>query len=265
MATARTGANMSQQSLFSNALLSDDGTCPPGLYSTNGADPASRFAVYRNNVQSSLINALLDSYPVVAQLVGDAFFQAMARLYVQAFPPTSPVLNEYGEDFAGFIQGFAPAASLPYLADMARLERLRTRAYHAADAPAIAPSRLAALLRTPDALGRLCLGLHPSLHTLYAPYAVATLWAAHQGDRQWQGLDPYHEQHALVLRSGLDVQVFVTGAGSNRFIDCLQNGWPLEIAAAYALDADPDFDLSQCLALLISQGAITQLSPHEKA
>ena len=39
---------------------------------------------------------------------------------------------DVGEAFAAFIQTFEPASSVPYLADVARLEHLRTLAYHAA-------------------------------------------------------------------------------------------------------------------------------------
>lgn len=126
---------MSTQAAFAAALLDMQRPCPEGLLSANGADPASRYAVYRNNVQSSLINALAEGYPVVLQLVGDEFFRAMVALYVQRYPPQSPLINDYGKDFAEFIDSFEPAASVPYLADVARLERLRVQAYHAADAP----------------------------------------------------------------------------------------------------------------------------------
>ncbi|MDP1007294.1 HvfC/BufC N-terminal domain-containing protein, partial [Klebsiella pneumoniae] len=80
-----------------------------------------------------MINALATAYPVTLQLVGDEFFHAMASIFVQAHPPTSPLISQYGSTFAQFIQGFEPAASVPYLADIARLERLRVCAYHAAD------------------------------------------------------------------------------------------------------------------------------------
>jgi len=62
---------MSTQADFAAALLNAQLPYPKGLCSRNGADPSRRFAVYRNNVQSSLINALADSYPVVLQLVGE--------------------------------------------------------------------------------------------------------------------------------------------------------------------------------------------------
>ncbi|AXK56024.1 MULTISPECIES: HvfC/BufC N-terminal domain-containing protein [Pseudomonas] len=256
---------MSDHALFAQALLSAESICPEGLCSSNGADPASRFAVYRNNVQGSLINALAEAYPVLAQLVGQTFFNAMARLYVQDYPPYSPVINDYGQDLADFIQGFAPAATLPYLADMARLERLRVEAYHAADAEPLQPAQLLAAMNQPDRLGQLCLQLHPSLRTLHSAFAVVSLWAAHQSDAAWPAFDLHQSQHALVLRDALEVRVIALDAGSATFIDSLRHHWPLEIAAAYALDAQADFDLGQCLGLLLAHGALIDLQPHQKA
>ncbi len=255
---------MSTQAAFAAALLDPQRACPPGLFSANGADPASRFAVYRNNVQSSLSNALADSYPVVLQLVGDEFFRAMARLYIQQFAPQGPLLNDYGNNFAGFIKGFAPAASVPYLADVARLERLRVQAYHATDAQALSHEQIATVLFDPQTLGELRIQLHPSVSTLNSAYAVVALWAAHQQDETLDKVDPSHGQSALILRNGLEVEVFAVDSGSTMFIRSLQSDWPLEQAVAYALDATPEFDLSQCLALLISHNAITHLQRQDK-
>ncbi|NMX69788.1 DUF2063 domain-containing protein [Pseudomonas sp. WS 5111] len=247
------------QSQFAQALLAPYQPCPDGLFSSNGADPASRFAVYRNNVHSSLINALADSYPVTLQLVGDRFFRAMAGMYVQAYPPTNPLLNEYGSDLADFIQGFAPAASVPYLADVARLERLRINAYHAADAPVADSQAVINQLQQLPSLGNVRLQLHPSVTTLQSNYAVVALWAAHQTSDTVARLDPWHGQCALILRNGLEVEVFCIDSGCVAFINSLNNQWPLEMAMAYALDAATEFDLHQCLGLLISHRAITHI------
>lgn len=246
---------MSHQAEFAAALLDPQRPCPDGLFSANGADPASRFAVYRNNVQSSLINALADSYPVVLQLVGEEFFRAMGGIYVQNSPPLSPLMNGYGHDFAAFIEGFAPAASVPYLADVARLERLRVMAYHAADAQPVGHEQIAAALADPQALSELTVELHPSLNLLNSACAVVAIWAAHQQEATLAGIDPNQGQHALVLRNGLDVEVFAIDQGASAFIQNLQNGQSL----MQALEAVPAFDLSQTLALLISRNAITHL------
>jgi cell division transport system permease protein len=37
------------------------------------------------------------------RIVGEEFFRAMARIHVRQSPPTSPLLFEYGRDFAGLL------------------------------------------------------------------------------------------------------------------------------------------------------------------
>ena len=88
---------MSGQQDFYQALGSPEGPLPTGLHTWNGSDPGRRFAVYRNNVLASLIDALADSFPVVQALVGEPFFRAMAQIYVRECPPESPILAEYGD------------------------------------------------------------------------------------------------------------------------------------------------------------------------
>ena len=250
---------MSIQQTFAEALLAPQATCPEGVFSSNGAEPASRFAVYRNNVHSALINALAAAYPVARQLVGDEFFRAMAGLYAQAHPPTSPLISEYGGTFADFIQGFEPAWSVPYLADVARLERLRVRAYHAADCLVLDQHSVLRQLQRCAQLGQLRVGLHPSLATLESSYAVVSVWAAHQADGAIASLNPWHAQGGLVLRQGLVVKVFAIDRGSVTFINRLNQGAGLEMAIADALKASDEFDLHLCLTLLISHDAITHL------
>ncbi|MBA5958210.1 DUF2063 domain-containing protein [Pseudomonas lactis] len=250
---------MSIQQTFAEALLAPQATCPEGVFSSNGAEPASRFAVYRNNVHSALINALAAAYPVARQLVGDEFFRAMAGLYAQAHPPTSPLISEYGGTFADFIQGFEPAWSVPYLADVARLERLRVRAYHAADCLVLDQHSVLRQLQGCAQLGQLRVGLHPSLATLESSYAVVSVWAAHQADGAIASLNPWHAQGGLVLRQGLVVKVFAIDRGSVTFINRLNQGAGLEMAIADALKASDEFDLHLCLTQLISHDAITHL------
>ena len=113
---------MSHQQAIAAALLDPAHPCPPGLTAWNGSDPARRFAVYRNNVIVSLIDALADTFAVTQELVGEAFFRAMAREFAYANPPTSPLLAFYGDTLPDYIEHFPPAASVPYLADVARLD-----------------------------------------------------------------------------------------------------------------------------------------------
>jgi putative oxidoreductase len=185
-------------------LLDPAAPCPPGLATWNGSDPAQRFAVYRNNVVVGLVDALADTYPVTQELVGEAFFRAMAREFVRAAPPRSPVLALYGQGFAEFIESFPPAAGLPYLADVARLEMLRVLAWHAADAVPVTHAALATALADPEALPQIGFTLVPALQLLASRHAVVSLWAAHQSEAaalELSGIDTDAAETALICRS----------------------------------------------------------------
>jgi Putative DNA-binding domain len=248
------------QSAFAAALLDPALAAPAGLRTWNGSDPAARLAVHRNNVISSLVDALADTVPVVQALVGAEFFRAMAAVFVRQCPPRTRVLAHYGDELPAFLAGFAPAQGLPYLADVARLELARVRAFHAADADPLAPAAVAQALSAGEHIGDLRLHCHPSLQWLDSPFAIVSLWAAHQGDEgALAAVDPSEPECALVLRDGLDVLVLTLPAGAAAFIGALLQGYGLGDAAAAAAHAAPDFDLAATLSLLVAHGAITDL------
>lgn len=246
---------------FAAALLDPGRPPPPGLVTWNGSDPAVRFAVYRNNVAVSLVEALADTFPVTRELVGPPFFEAMARSFVAAKPPRSPVLTEYGDGFPDFITGFAPAHALPYLPDLARLELARVRAYHAPDAESLGTAELAGHLADPDRLPGTRVALHPSAAVLVSAHAIVSLWAAHQGEGRIEEVDPCRLESALVLRQGDDVLVLSIPCGAAAFLAALATGAPLGEAAELGACAEPGFDLAQTLALLIRHGAIAAWHP----
>ncbi len=242
---------MNTQTAFALPLLQPELPCPTGLTTWNQSDPALRYAVYRNNVTVSLIDALADTYPVVQQLVGEDFFRAMARLFAQAHPPQSRVMAFYGQGFADFIASFPPAASVSYLADVARLEMAYVDAYHAADAVALPARHLQALLADPQQLEALHVALHPSVHIVRAPYAIVDIWVAHQTDGEPTEWRADVAQNACVFRRGLSVQVQSIGEGVAWFFTALQNDATLLQAAADAAAHDPTFDLTAALATLL--------------
>jgi uncharacterized protein (UPF0276 family) len=67
-------------------------------------------------------STLAEIYPVCRALVGARFFQAVSTRYTLQTPSLSPDLDDYGADFARFLCGLGPAATLPYLPDVAHLE-----------------------------------------------------------------------------------------------------------------------------------------------
>ena len=168
------------QDAFAAALLDPALPVPAGVTSARGKADAKRFAVYRNNVAVGLTRVLASRFPVVEKLVGKEFFAGMARAYIARTRPSSPLILAYGDSFPAFIGGFEPAAGVPYLADVARLEAAWTRAYHAAD---IAPLDIAALSAL-DASGLAAARLtpHPAAMLVRSRFPVGSIWQAHQSD-----------------------------------------------------------------------------------
>ena len=249
---------MSTELAFAHALLRPDAPCPAGLRAWNGSDPVKRYAVYRNHVVVSLVDALADSHPVTQALVGEAFFRAMAGEFARRSPPRSPVLAWYGEGFADFVADFPPAAGLPYLADLARLEWLRVEAWHAADADPLPLAEVAALLADEAALPNLRVTLHPALRVLRSAHPVVSLWAAHQSEDAAGALgaiDFAAAEAALLVRDGLDVALLRVEPGAAAFIYRLQRGDALGAAA----QAAAPFDLPATLGLLLRHGAIAAM------
>lgn len=214
------------QAALARALLAPDRPAPRAVRN------ARRFAVYRNNVVVGLIDALADTYPAVGALVGEAFFRAAAREFALAHPPRSPVLIDWGGAFAGWIGAFPPAAGVPYLADVARLEWAWSRAYNAAEAVPVDIAALAAL--APEDVAGCRVGLHPSLAIVASRFPVVSLWAEATERAAQTGLDLGASETALVVRPDAAVDVRRIDGGTAAFLECLAAGGTIGEAAAAA-------------------------------
>lgn len=228
---------------------------PPGLLGPDGRPSETRFAVYRNNVVLGLIQALGEAFPVVRRLVGENFFEAMAAEHVRQTPPTSPVMLEYGGEFACFISRFEPAAGLPYLEDVARLERAWVEAYHAAEALPL-PVRALARIRAED-LPMTRFILHPSVRLTLSDFPVVSIWEANIEGGSSRLIDLGEGGvNVLISRPDAHVEMRTITDAAAAFIRALQDDAPVVEAVASALHAAPEFDLAAALTDLIEIGVI---------
>jgi hypothetical protein len=247
------------QARFASALFDDAEAVPAGITSHTAPRPAKRFNIYRNNVLASLIGALRARFPVVERLVGEEFFRAMARLFVEIHPPRSPALLDYGGDFIPFLRGFGPARELPYLPDVALIEWLRQRAYHAADAEPLAPGALAAI--APDDLPAVRFALHPSTRLFASDCPALSIWEANAQDGDVGELrDDLGAEAALIVRPRLEVVVIRLTPGGYAFAEAIADARPLAEAAERASACDPQFHLPETLGALLGAGALSRLS-----
>ncbi|WP_347312883.1 HvfC/BufC N-terminal domain-containing protein [Defluviimonas sp. SAOS-178_SWC] len=239
------------QSEFRAALLDPDRPAPAGLIDPQGRPAGRRFDVYRNNVTASLTEALRQAFPVVRALVGDAFFSAMARDFLRAHPPASPLLMFYGDRMPAFLAAFPPVAHLGYLPDIARLELALRQSYHAADAEPVAAEALQAL--APDAFVAARLTLAPALRLVRSRWPIHAIWQANaRGGAAPKTTVP---EDVLIVRPDYDPDPIRLPDGAAPFVEALMAGETV----GSALDAAGEFDLTATLGLLIGARAIVAI------
>ena len=241
------------------AALGDPAAPPPaGALGRLGVADSHRFSVYRNNVAVGLIGALEARYPVARRIVGPDVFRALARRFVYARRPRSPVMIAYGDDFPEFLAEAGAALDPPYLAEVAALENAWVEAYHAGDAKVAGLGDLAAL--APAELPGARVEFHPAARLLGFAAPAASIWAAHQGDAEpapparWQG------EEALVVRPDADVAVHILPPGGYAFAARLREGATLADAAE-AL-SNPD-EFGTHLVGLVEAGAVRSIIPGD--
>ena len=247
------GGQPSYAAVFAAALLDSDRATPAAVAGPHGKSARKRYSVYRNNVTVSLVNALATVFPATMRLTGVDFFRAMARFHVRATPPTSPLLFEYGRDFPDFIERYEYARSMPWLADVARIERAWLDAYHAADGEPLAPNVLASI--PPERLAEAVLTPHPATRIVCSRFPALTIFAANRSDGPVGRIAATEPEDALATRPGLEVIVRRLPPGSAIFLKRLIAGEPLGAAAAVALADSPAFDLSANIAGMLEAGA----------
>ncbi|ATU94310.1 DNA-binding domain-containing protein [Phyllobacterium zundukense] len=242
---------------FALPLLDPDHATPVKVSGPNGKAAARRYNVYRNNVTVSLIEALAATFPATRRITGEDFFRALARSHIRASPPTSPLLFEYGRDFPAFIERYEYAQSLPWLADVARIERAWLDAYHAADVPPLLPQDLASI--RPERLGEIVLVPHPATRIVFSPYPAVSIFAANRSSGPVGPIEATGPEAALVTRPALEVTVQILPPGGFTFLDHLIKGETFGEAVAAATAASAEFNLSANIVGMLQAGAFTAI------
>jgi hypothetical protein len=242
------------QDAFAGALY-DAGAHHPSIASLV-AQPG--FSVYRNNVVKSCIDALQANFPTVERLVGTDWFRAAAAIYVRHSPPSDPRLLLYGGTFVEFIETFEPAQALPYLANVARLDRLWIDVHTATDEAGIDVASMASL--APEQLGRMTLPLRASVRWRWFDGQPAyTIWRCNREAVETPALLDWSGEGALLARPAGAVTWQRLGAGGCAFLDACAASKTLDEAAHHALDAQPSLDFTGLLGDLIAAGAFAAI------
>ena len=216
-----------------------------------GAPPG--MAVYRDNVFGNWSKALAGAYPIVRKIVGENFFDMLARDYSRMHPSTCGDLNRYGALLPRFVADYAGTQDLPYLPDVARMEWLAHLGYYAADAK---PFEFPALSQLPE---NPRLQLAPSCALLRSDWPLGRLWEVHQDEFAGEFSVDFAAgiERVLIHRPEWRVQVRSITLGDFRFLAGAGRGETLGAALQAACALDAAFDPSTALATWVQARAIT--------
>ncbi len=196
--------------------------------------------VYQSNGHALACSVLRAAYPVMAQLLGDESFDALARALWHAQPPRCGDAAQWGAGLPAFVRASSQLADTPYLADVATLEWALHLAVSAADDQPDPASF--ALLGEHDPLN-LQLLLSPGCAAFSSAWPVVSLVNAHlQQSPDFTQLGQLLRngvgEDALVWRRGLQAQVRLALAGEVALVAALGNGHTFGSALAQASAID---------------------------
>ncbi len=240
------------------AILTPAPVGPLAPVTGSDAQIAAGLAVYRNNVRAAYLRALADTVPVVQRLVGAEFFRYLAHEYFYAFPAPGPLAARYGDRLPDFLRGFAPAAHLPYLADVARLEIAWLAAYHAADAVSLTAEQVFAAIGEDAEHARF--SLHPSMQLISSAYPVHTIWRHNKREDTAPLTLGDAGERVLIIRPAETVDTSTPSRGLYVALRALAAGSTFGEAIDVALDAAPSEALSDIVQGIATSGAISALS-----
>jgi hypothetical protein len=231
---------------------------PRGVFAAPG------FAVYRNTWLKALIDALDANYPTVAMLLGPEPFEAIASAYARGHQPETPVLALYGDRFPDFLVEVQIASDIPYLRDVAALDRLWTESLFAPDAAALDAEFIGSL--APHTLSALRPSLHPAVRIARFETPAVTIWQAHHDEDGFDELEPdWRAESVLVTRPAGAVAVHAIGDAEHDLLRLIGEGHGLAEAVDLTARDFPDADLSGSLSLIFSSGALSLDQPAEEA
>lgn len=107
---------------FSQSLLYKASEITSQIKDKNGFTAEQLIQIHRNNFVISVSDSLKSTFKYTLQLVGEAFFESVARQFILQKPPAVNNICVYGEQFPHYLSLLQQLTAMPYIAEMARFE-----------------------------------------------------------------------------------------------------------------------------------------------
>ena len=189
----------------------------------DGVDPMDRLAVYEDGYPARIFEALAESFPAIAKILGEGSFAALVQRYRPMLPRGWCNLNDIGRALPAFLASDQLTRRLPLLPDLARLEHSVHQAFHADVGPDLDFSPC--LTWDLDRWSAARFVFRPDVTWWASEWPVRDLWDARLLERS--EIDVALEgrpQTVCVHRTGFDVTVAVIDPPEAALAACLSGG-----------------------------------------
>ncbi len=210
---------------FQDYLLRGDDAVAARVVGTARVPVATRLGIYAGAYRSRLAEALASNYPVLAKLLGDSDFDALASEYIAAHDSPFYSIRYYGDALARFLATREDYAAAPVLAELTQWEWAQTSVFDAADAPPLAAEALARI--APAHWAQLRFRWHPSVQRLTLWWNVPQLWQALSEDRERPEMSlAGAPMEWLLWRENLTCYFRSLPKTEASVLDAARSGWP---------------------------------------
>lgn len=187
--------------------------------------PAMQLEIYREQYWLRHRDVLHEDFRSLSHLLGDGF-DALAKAYLQAFPPRSFSLRDLGEQLPRFVSEVSPWSDDALVAELARVEWAFVEAFDAPSAPALELASLAAIEE--DAWPSCRVVLQPSLRRLSLLHAAHDYrLAVRRGEAPAKPVPAQARVYVVVFRGPVSLQCLELEPSAHALLDELARGAPL--------------------------------------
>lgn len=164
------------QAQFQSYLLGGDRAIEALTVGSGRLPARDRLAVYADAYRLRLLEVLVEDFPGLKGMMGDAAFERLGAAYIDACPSDHPSVRWFGRRLAGFLRDGGSYREQPVLAEMAAFEWTQGEVMDAADSPGLGVDALGEI--PPQAWARMGITFQSALRQLDLGWNVPQLWQA---------------------------------------------------------------------------------------
>jgi hypothetical protein len=199
--------------------------------------PVDQLEIYREQFWLRHSASLVEDFPGLGGILGQADWERLVEEYLVAHPPESFSLRDLGDKLPAFVETCDWLPHRELCTDMARLEWAYVDAFDAAEAGALDAAKLAGMPE--DAWETAQIVLAPAVRLLETRYPVAELRRALRTSTDPVPIPGPHAEHLVIHRTQGSLFFHPAPRGAFEILRALADGLPLGAACERAVERVP--------------------------